>query len=363
MSQSERAKERNQNHCDGDCEECGLRSYEFCDKCGKCNECHCKCNSVKQIDNKILVLGGTGMVGKNLQKAFSENNLQGTFIGRGINQEFDLRDWQKTDNLFNQFDTKTVILLSATVGGIKFNIDNPARLIKDNLLIGLNVLDACVKYNVDNLYITSTCCSYPKYCPIPFKETDLWQGEEEYSNSFYGVAKKAIIKASQAYRKQYGLKTTCFILANLYGAFDHFETLENSHVIPALIRKFEEAREQNLPEVKCWGTGEISRDFLFAEDVSNVLVKAIKSQFDYDEPINLGTGVEIFIKDLAEQIKELTVYQGTINFTGEISNGQPKRCLDTSRAKSLMNWQYKTNLREGLIKTIDWYRKNLEEEL
>src|SRR5258706_7057518 len=253
--------------------------------------------------SNILIAGGTGMVGKNLQTAFYNNNLHGIFVGRE-GGKYDLRDYNKTNNLFNSVKPNIVIFASANVGGILYNKLNPGNLIRDNLKMGINVLDACVEHGVENLYITSTCCSYPKYCPVPFKENSLYDGEEEFSNSFYGVAKKTIIKMSQGYRLQFGLKTTCFILANLYGPHDNFN-LENSHVIPALIRKFVDAKENNYPQVNCWGTGNATRDLFASQDLADILVRIVRDKFDYNEPINLGTGKEISIKDLAYLIKEL----------------------------------------------------------
>jgi GDP-L-fucose synthase len=302
-----------------------------------------------------LILGGTGMVGQNLQLAFKSKNIEGNFVG---SKPYNLIDYKQTQKLFSIYKPEVVIFAAANVGGIAYNKNYPAHLIKDNILMGMNVLDACVEFNIQNLYITSTCCSYPKYCSIPFKEDDLWLGEEDYINSFYGVAKKAIIKASQAYRQQFGLKTTCFILANLYGSFDHFDDLEKSHVIPALIQKFVQAKKQNLPFVELWGAGKVSRDFFYCSDLAETLVDIAISKFDHNQPINLGTGQEVYINELASMIKQLTGYNGKIKLTGAVGDGQPRRCLDVSRAKQLLNWSPKTDLRTGLQNTIDWYIQN-----
>jgi GDP-L-fucose synthase len=301
----------------------------------------------------ILIAGGTGGVGMNLQASFIKHNLQGTFVGRkgGL---YDLTDYNKTKQLFYDTEPNIVIFLSANVGGIGYNKANPAFLIRDNLKMGINVLDACILFKVENLYITSTCCSYPKFCPTPQKEDDLWNGQEEETNRAYGVAKKTIITMSQAYRQQFGLKTTCFILANLYGLYDTFDP-KRSHVVPALIKKFIEAKEKNKPTVECWGSGSATRDLLFSGDVADLLTKVIIDRFDHDEPINIGSGKDISIYDLAYLIKELTGYSGNIVFTGEVSDGQPKRLLDVSRAKELLNWTATTSLEEGLKRTIDWY--------
>lgn len=307
--------------------------------------------------SNILIAGGTGMVGTNLQQSFLNNGLVGTFVGRGKNNEYNLLDYQKTRNLFAETKPEVVVFASANVGGINYNINNSATLIRDNLLMGINMLDACVEFKVSNLYITSTCCAYPEILPMPMKEDDLWNGFPQISNSGYGIAKKTIMKMSQDYRAQYGLKSTCFILANLYGSHDNFN-LKSSHVVPALIRKFLKAKENNNATVECWGTGTASRDLFFSSDLANILTKVVQDRFDYPEPINLGTGVEISIKDLAYLIKDLTGYHGQVVFTGEVSDGQPRRCLDVSRAKALLNWTAQTDLKTGLIKTIEWYQAN-----
>src|ERR1700733_1205261 len=304
----------------------------------------------------ILITGGTGGVGKNLQTSFQRNNLSGLFVGRE-GGKYDLTCYDKTRQLFLDTRPTTVVFLSANVGGIGYNKANPASLIRDNLLMGINMLDAAVEFNIRNLYITSTCCSYPKFCSIPQKEDDLWNGFPEETNSGYGISKKTIIKMSQDYREQFGLKTTCFILANLYGLYDTFDP-NRSHVVPALIKKFIEAKETNKPFVECWGTGKASRDLLFSGDVCDIITKSIINHFDYHDPINVGSGSDITIYDLAHLIKELTGYHGNIVFTGEVSDGQPKRLLDTSRAKKLLNWTATTTLTDGLKQTIAWYQEN-----
>lgn len=305
---------------------------------------------------KILITGGTGMVGKNLQAAFRQNDLAGTFVGRD-GGKYDLTDWNKTKQLFSDVNPDIVIHAGANVGGIGYNKANPAALTRDNLKMGIHVLDACVEYGVENLYMTSTCCSYPKYCPVPFSEDDIWKGYPEETNAGYGIAKKTIMKMGQDYRQQYGLKNTCFVLANLYGSHDNFN-LQSSHVIPALIRKFIAAQETNAHQVNCWGSGTATRSFLFAEDLADALAKAIRTKFDHADPINLGTNEEISIYKLAFLIRELVGYDGDVVFDGSISDGQPRRLLDTSRAKNFLKWEASTNLRTGLIKTIEWYRAN-----
>jgi GDP-L-fucose synthase len=305
----------------------------------------------------ILIAGGTGQVGQNLKTSFANNNLEGIFVGKE-NGKYDLTDFSKTKQLFYDKNPSIVVFLSANVGGIGYNKSNPASLIRDNLKMGINMLDACAEFAIENLYITSTCCSYPKFCSTPQKEDDLWEGQEEKTNRSYGVAKKTIITMSQAYREQFGLKTTCFVLANLYGLYDTFDPTR-SHVVPALIKKFIDAKNNDKPTVECWGSGTATRDLLFSSDVSELFAKVITNRFDHEEPINLGSGKDVSIYDLAYLIKDLCNYHGEIVFTGEVSDGQPKRLLDVSRAKKLLDWQATTDLRSGLIKTIDWYRKSI----
>jgi GDP-L-fucose synthase len=306
----------------------------------------------------ILITGGTGMVGKNLQQSFSDKGIQGVFVGRGQNNQYDLCDWDKTRKLFSDIKPDIVIHAGANVGGIGYNLANPASLIRDNLKMGINVLDACVEFKISNLYITSTCCAYPERPPtMPMIEDELWFGFPEVSNSGYGIAKKTIMKMAQDYRQQYGLKSTSFILANLYGMHDHFD-LKNSHVVPALIRKFSEAKENNSEAVECWGDGTPTRDLFFCKDLGDILTQIVINRFDYPQPINLGTGKDIAIDNLASLIASKIGYKGLIIFKGAVSNGQPKRVLNVSRARQLLSWQATTSLEDGLSQTIEWYRAN-----
>lgn len=304
----------------------------------------------------ILITGGTGMVGRNIQQSFMNHNMSGHFVGRN-NGNYDLLDRNKTKKLFEDTKPNIVIHAGANCGGVEFNLNNSGTLIRDNMLMGINVLDACVKYKVQQVYITATCCSYPLNAPIPIKETDLWNGFPEKSNSGYGIGKKAIMKMSQDYREQFGLRSTCFILANLYGYFDNYDP-NKSHVVPALIRKFLIAKENNDAYVECFGTGTASRDLFFSLDLADTFTRLISTNFDYAEPINLGSGKETTIKQLAELIAEIIDYKGQIVFNGKVSDGQPRRLLDISLAKKLFNYNPTTDLKTGLQKTIEWYRQN-----
>lgn len=307
---------------------------------------------------RVLITGSRGFLGTHLMEEFNKQKSDDIILLNSSSKKLDLLDPIAVSIYFHDYEPNIIIHAAARVGGIEYNKNNPGILIRDNLLMGINVLDAAIKYKIDNVYIVSTCCSYPKFCPVPFKEDDLWNGMEEETNSSYGVGKKAIIKMSQSYRQQYGLKSTCFILANLFGKHDNFNP-NSSHVVPALIKKFLEAKNDNISEVKLFGSGIATRDLLNAKDAAKQIVDAVMSKFDYSEPINLGTGRDISIKDLASLIAELTEYKGKIIFTGEVSDGQLKRRLDVSRAKELLGWEAKTKLRDGLIETINYYKESI----
>ena len=249
-----------------------------------------------------------------------------------------------------------ILHLSAVCAGIFGNAQRPADFLYANTQMALNVYEAARLANVKNVYGLGSVCQYPKFCPLPFEETNIWAGAAEETNFPYGQAKRTLMMLSQTYRQQYGIKGAFFIPVNMYGPYDHFNTT-TAHVIPSLIMKFEHAKNNNILEVECWGTKDAgtSREFLYAQDCAEVIVNAVISDFDCDLPINIGTGKEIKIVELAELIANLTGYKGIITFNGQL-DGQPRRCLHVSRAKELLNWEAKTSLREGLTKTIDWYR-------
>ena len=243
-----------------------------------------------------------------------------------------------------------VVHLAATVGGIGINKDNPGKFMYENLQMGLNVVEACRLANVKKLVNLSTVCSYPKYTPVPFKESDIWNGFPEETNAPYGIAKKVIVELGIAYHKQYGLNVTNLVPVNMAGEYDHFD-LYSSHVLPALVRKFEEAKDV----VTLWGTGSASREFLYSGDCARAIVMALGTDTG-PEPINLGTGQEITIKDLAELVKRVGGYQAEICWDHSKPNGQPRRNLDTSRAKQILGWEATTPIEETVRRTIEWYR-------
>lgn len=326
---------------------------------------------------RILCTGGNGALGKNLQEYvrthFDEFNKdhpesEWFFVGRGnyvsgkvgLRQgyEYDLTDKECAKALVVDYNPDVILHLAAACGGIGLNKRIPADLGRDNLLMGINILEAARIYNVPKVYLVGTVCSFPSTCPVPFKEDDLYNGLSEPTNRCYSDAKKMIFSLHDAYRQQYGLKGAKLILANLMGKHDNFD-LESSHVIPALIRKFVEAKKENKPFVECWGTGTAEREFLNFEDASCALYLAVKNSLDSELPINVGTGKSILIKDLAVLIGELVGYTGEIVFNGAVSDGQMRRRLDVSRAKEMFGFEAQISLRAGLKNTIEWYESGI----
>ena len=245
------------------------------------------------------------------------------------------------------------LFLAAVVGGIGHNKKNPGRFFYENLMMGTQLIEQSRLCQVKKFVAIATVCAYPKFTPVPFKEDDLWNGYPEETNAPYGLAKKMMLVQSQAYREQYGFNSIVLFPANLYGPGDNFD-LKSSHVIPALTRKFIEARRSGSPVVEVWGSGKPSREFLYVEDCAEGIVRAAE-YYDASEPVNLGNGREVVIKDLVESIAKLTGYSGEIRWQSDKPDGQPRRQLDTSRALHLFGFRAQTSLEEGLAKTINWY--------
>jgi GDP-L-fucose synthase len=266
----------------------------------------------------------------------------------------DLTDMAATARLFDEVEPELVFHLAAEVGGIGANRANPGRYWYANLMMGAHVLEQARIHETPKLVIAGTICSYPKFTPVPFREDDLWNGYPEETNAPYGVAKKAILVGAQAYRAQYGTNAIYLLPVNLYGPRDNFD-LTTSHVIPALIRKMEEARESSAPAITLWGDGSPTREFLYVDDCVRALLLAAE-RYDGADPVNLGTGEEISIVGLAGLIGELTGYTGTIQWDTTKPNGQPRRKLDTTRAEERLGFEATVPLRDGLRRTIDWYR-------
>jgi GDP-L-fucose synthase len=297
---------------------------------------------------KILVTGGGGFLGSHLVERLVADGEDVVVPRRA---DVDLTRPDDTARLFLEAEPELVFHLAAEVGGIGANRANPGRYWYANLMMGANVLEQARLYGVSKLVVVGTVCAYPKHTPVPFREDDLWNGYPEETNAPYGVAKKSVLVGAQAYREQYGLNSIFLLPANLYGPRDNFE-LDTSHVIPALIRKMMEAEG----EVVLWGDGSPTREFLYVEDCAEGLLRAAEL-YDGPEPVNLGTGVETSIRELAETIAELTGFEGEIRWDTSMPNGQPRRSLDASRAAELFGFRAATPLPEGLQQTIAWYRE------
>ncbi len=310
---------------------------------------------------RLLITGANGFLGRHVQGAIDDyadtmlESLDEVFTP--TSKECDLTNISSTMLFFERERPDVVLHLAAICGGIGFNKRNSADVIQLNLAMAVNLFEAVHKYEPQYVYTAGSVCSYPRNCPIPFKEDDLWNGYPEETNAGYGFSKKALLMLQQEYRKQYGTKGAHFVLVNLFGPHDNFN-LNDSHVIAALINKFVSAVDNKESVVECWGTGNATREFFYVEDCAEILVKIIFTQLDCELPINLGTGKDISIHDLAYDIAKLTGFQGDIVFTGEESDGQPKRQLDVTRAQKKLGWSASTNLTTGLIKTIDWYQNN-----
>lgn len=300
------------------------------------------------IYNNILVTGGSGFLGSHVTQRLKDSRL---IIPRSSST--DLKDKYQCEQLFYREQPDAVIHLAATCGGIGANRENPGKYFYDNMLMGLNLIECCNNFNVAKLVIVGTVCSYPKYCPVPFKEEDIWNGYPEETNAPYGIAKKSLYIMAKAYQEQYGLNSTVLIPSNLYGPRDNFKD-ESSHVIPALIKKIYKAKIGNLPNVEIWGDGTPTREFLYVDDASRAIVSSLNINTDA-EPINIGTGEEISIRELATKIKDIIQYEGDILFNSSYPNGQPRRCVDTQKAKSLLGFTASMTLDVGLKNTIDWY--------
>jgi GDP-L-fucose synthase len=303
---------------------------------------------------RILITGGAGFLGsfvveRLLQRGVKRENLR---IPRS--RDCDLRIWENCVRAVDGIDI--VIHLAARVGGIGFNMKYPAELFYDNAIMGIQLMEAARQSGVEKFVAVGTVCAYPKFTPVPFREEGFWNGYPEETNAPYGVAKKMFLVQAESYRKQYGFNAIYLIPVNLYGPGDNFD-LESSHVIPALIRKCADSVEEGCSEIVCWGDGSPTREFLYVGDCAEAIVLATE-RYDKGEPVNIGSGFEISIKELMHLISELTGFKGVIKWDTAKPNGQPRRCLDTSRAEKEFGFRAKTDLAEGLEKTIDWYKQN-----
>jgi GDP-L-fucose synthase len=302
-------------------------------------------------DKRVLVTGGAGFLGRVVTTELEARRVGEIVVPRRA--DYDLTEQEAVRELYRDTRPEIVIHLAAEVGGIGANRANPGRYFFANMAMGLHVIEEARANQVEKVVQVGTVCAYPKFATVPFREDDLWSGYPEETNAPYGIAKKSLLVMLQAYREQYGLNGIYLLPVNLYGPGDNFDP-ESSHVIPALVRKFVTARDQGDPEVVAWGTGSASREFLYVDDAATAIVMATEL-YDGQEPVNVGTSHEITIKDLVELIGRLTGYDGTIRWDPTKPDGQPRRKLETSRARELFGFDAKIELEEGLRRTISWW--------
>ncbi|HEY3319060.1 MAG TPA: GDP-L-fucose synthase [Planctomycetota bacterium] len=307
-------------------------------------------------EKTVVVTGGAGFLGSYLCEKLRVRGAKKIIVP--LMQQYDLTDVTAVRRLYAEAKADIVLHLAAEVGGIGANQANPGRYFYANMAMGLHLIEEARKVGLRKFVQVGTICAYPKYTPVPFREQDLWNGYPEETNAPYGIAKKALLVMLQAYRQQYGFNGVYLLPVNLYGPRDNFNP-QTSHVIPALIRKFLEAQKRGDQTVVCWGTGSPSREFLYVEDCAEGIVLAAEN-YDGPEPVNLGTGREIRIKDLSELIARLTGFSGRIEWDASKPDGQPRRCLDTSRAPLLFGFKAQVGFDDGLKATIAWARENVK---
>ncbi len=321
--------------------------------------------AINLCNKRIVVTGGAGFLGKHLVVKLKERGCKDIFIP--LIEDYDLVNLEAVKRLYFDAKPDIVIHLAAKVGGIGANRENPGKFFYDNLMMGVQMMEAGRQAGIEKFVALGTVCAYPKFTPVPFKEENLWNGYPEETNAPYGLAKKMLLVQSQAYRQQYGFNSIFLLPVNLYGPGDNFDPA-SSHVIPALIRKCIDAQKKGLslkglkglspegtvPDLVVWGTGKPTREFLYVEDAAEAIILATE-KYDKPEPINIGAGFEISIKDLVKLIVKLTGFKGKIIWDKTKPDGQPRRCLDTKKAFKEFNFKAKTPFEEGLKKTIKWY--------
>lgn len=303
------------------------------------------------VDKRIVVTGGTGFLGSHLIDRLEQAKCRNVFTPKS--SEYDLTRIDAIDRLFTEHQPEVLIHLAAVVGGIGANRANPGRFFYENAIMGIQLIEAARRYGTEKTVVAGTICAYPKFTPVPFREEELWNGYPEETNAPYGLAKKMMLVQCQAYREQYGMNAIFLLPVNLYGPRDNFD-LQSSHVIPALIRKCVEAVQAGREEIVLWGDGSPTREFLYVEDAAEGILLATE-QYDKADPVNLGSGMEISIRDLATMIARMTGFTGRITWDTSQPNGQPRRCLEVSKAEREFGFRAATPFEVGLRKTIDWY--------
>ncbi|MBM3811588.1 MAG: GDP-L-fucose synthase [Acidimicrobiia bacterium] len=301
---------------------------------------------------RLCVTGGAGFLGSFVVETLRQRGCRDIFVPR--KRDYDLTRPEAVRKMLTDSRPEVLFHLAASVGGIGANRHNPGKFFYENAVMGIELIEQARLTGVEKTIVAGTICAYPKFTPVPFREDDLWNGYPEETNAPYGIAKKALLVQCQAYREQYGMNAIYLLPVNLYGPRDNFD-LQSSHVIPALIRKCEQARKDNAAEIVGWGDGTPTREFLYVEDAAEGLVTAAE-RYDKPDPVNLGSGEEITIADLVGLTARLCGYSGAVRWDTSQPNGQPRRKLDTSRAAAEFGWRAGTTLEDGLRKTIDWYR-------
>jgi GDP-L-fucose synthase len=307
-------------------------------------------------NKRIVITGGAGFLGLHLQQRFLEHGVNAEQLLIPTIDDYDLTKEADVVRMYEEMSPNVVIHLAAEVGGIGANRENPGRYFYANMAMGLHLAEQGRLHTIDKFVQIGTVCAYPKFTPVPFKEDDIWDGYPEETNAPYGIAKKAMLVMLQGYRAQYGMNGIYLLPVNLYGPGDNFNPA-SSHVIPALIKKIVDAMDENRDVIECWGTGSASREFIYAPDAAEGIVLATE-QYNGGEPVNIGAGSEITIKDLVEKIAQLAGFEGDIHWDPSKPDGQPRRCLDTTRAKEYFGFQAQTDFDAGLKATIDWYQQN-----
>lgn len=304
------------------------------------------------MGTRVTVTGGAGFLGQYVVEKFSAHGYE-VFVPR--HSDYDLTQEPDVVRMYDDGRPEIVIHLAAVVGGLGANVANPGKFLYDNLLMGLHLIEHARRRGVRKFVTIGTICEYPKITPLPFRESDLWNGYPDDATAPYGIAKKTILVQGQVYRQQYGFDAIHLLPVNLYGPRDNFDP-RTSHVVPAMIRKCVEAADQKHQQVVCWGDGSATREFLYVDDCAEA-IRLATERYSSPEPVNLGSGREVSMRQLIDQIAELCGFEGEIVWDASMPNGQPRRCLDVSRAETCFGFRATTDFRQGLARTIEWYRR------